>query len=55
MLVDAQVLKMPALSPTMQEGTIVKWYKKEGTLNILVIIPFKSELHTDTFDNFRIS
>jgi len=23
-------VKMPALSPTMQEGTIVKWYKKEG-------------------------
>ena len=24
------VVKMPALSPTMQEGTIVKWCKKEG-------------------------
>ena len=23
-------LKMPSLSPTMTEGTIVKWYKKEG-------------------------
>ena len=23
-------LKMPALSPTMSEGQIVKWYKKEG-------------------------
>lgn len=21
---------MPSLSPTMTEGTIVKWYKKEG-------------------------
>lgn len=23
-------LNMPALSPTMTEGTIVKWHKKEG-------------------------
>jgi len=23
-------IKMPSLSPTMEEGTIVKWYKKEG-------------------------
>jgi pyruvate/2-oxoglutarate dehydrogenase complex dihydrolipoamide acyltransferase (E2) component len=23
-------LKMPALSPTMAEGTIIKWLKKEG-------------------------
>jgi len=23
-------LKMPALSPTMEEGTLAKWYKKEG-------------------------
>ncbi len=23
-------LKMPSLSPTMTEGTIVKWLKKEG-------------------------
>ena len=23
-------VKMPSLSPTMEEGTIVKWYKKEG-------------------------
>lgn len=23
-------LKMPALSPTMSEGTIIKWFKKEG-------------------------
>lgn len=23
-------LKMPKLSPTMEEGTIVKWLKKEG-------------------------
>jgi pyruvate dehydrogenase E2 component (dihydrolipoamide acetyltransferase) len=26
----AQVLQMLALSPTMEEGTIVKWHKKEG-------------------------
>ena len=24
------VVNMPSLSPTMTEGTIVKWYKKEG-------------------------
>merc|ERR1712130_532340 len=24
------VINMPSLSPTMSEGTIVKWYKKEG-------------------------
>ena len=24
------VINMPSLSPTMTEGTIVKWYKKEG-------------------------
>ena len=24
------VINMPSLSPTMAEGTIVKWYKKEG-------------------------
>lgn len=27
---EALQLKMPALSPTMTEGTIVKWHKKEG-------------------------
>lgn len=27
---DHELLKMPALSPTMSEGTIVKWNKKEG-------------------------
>lgn len=25
-----QEIKMPSLSPTMTEGTIVKWLKKEG-------------------------
>lgn len=29
-LPDHDTLKMPALSPTMTEGTIVKWNKKEG-------------------------
>merc|ERR1719312_1273828 len=24
------VINMPSLSPTMSEGTIVKWYKQEG-------------------------
>ncbi|KAI0208341.1 Pyruvate dehydrogenase protein X component [Lamellibrachia satsuma] len=28
--VDAQKILMPALSPTMSEGTIVKWHKTEG-------------------------
>ncbi|XP_063239410.1 pyruvate dehydrogenase protein X component-like isoform X2 [Bacillus rossius redtenbacheri] len=28
--VPGQELKMPSLSPTMSEGTIVKWLKKEG-------------------------
>ena len=23
-------LKMPSLSPTMTEGSIIKWHKKEG-------------------------
>ena len=29
-LPEHEALKMPALSPTMTEGTIVKWLKKEG-------------------------
>ena len=28
--VVGQEVKMPSLSPTMSEGTIVKWLKKEG-------------------------
>lgn len=28
--VAGQEIKMPSLSPTMTEGTIVKWMKKEG-------------------------
>jgi pyruvate dehydrogenase complex dihydrolipoamide acetyltransferase long form len=28
--VKGTVINMPSLSPTMTEGTIVKWYKKEG-------------------------
>lgn len=27
---EGMPLKMPSLSPTMMEGTIVKWLKKEG-------------------------
>lgn len=27
-------VQMPALSPTMEEGNIVKWLKKEGKINI---------------------
>lgn len=29
-LVAGQEIKMPSLSPTMTEGKIVKWLKKEG-------------------------
>lgn len=28
--VPGQEIKMPSLSPTMTEGTIIKWLKKEG-------------------------
>lgn len=28
--VEGTIINMPSLSPTMSEGTIVKWYKKEG-------------------------
>lgn len=28
---------MPALSPSMSEGTIVKWLKQEGTFKFLLI------------------
>ena len=28
--VPGTLVNMPSLSPTMTEGTIVKWYKKEG-------------------------
>lgn len=28
--VPGTVINMPSLSPTMTEGTIVKWWKKEG-------------------------
>jgi len=34
--VDAQKIFMPALSPTMAEGTIVKWHKKEGMFVLLL-------------------
>lgn len=30
LLVEGMEIKMPSLSPTMTEGTIVKWLKKEG-------------------------
>lgn len=29
-LVKGQEVRMPSLSPTMTEGTIIKWHKKEG-------------------------
>jgi len=29
-IADAAQVIMPSLSPTMQRGTIVKWYKQEG-------------------------
>lgn len=31
-LVKGQKINMPSLSPTMTEGNIVKWLKKEGDL-----------------------
>ena len=38
-------LKMPALSPTMEEGTLAKWLKQEGdTIEIGDII---AEIETD--------
>ena len=30
MITDTTPIKMPALSPTMTDGTIVKWLKQEG-------------------------
>ena len=33
---DAAQVFMPSLSPTMQRGTIVKWYKQEGRSAILL-------------------
>ena len=39
--VDATKVLMPSLSPTMQQGTIVKWYKKEGT----IVVTFKIVHH----------
>ena len=34
---DAAQIFMPSLSPTMQHGTIVKWYKQEGELSFLIV------------------
>ena len=30
-------VQMPALSPTMAEGNIVKWLKKEGVVNTVFL------------------
>lgn len=38
-------LKMPALSPTMSEGTIIKWFKQEG--DIIVPGDLIMEIQTD--------
>ena len=46
---NAQKVMMPALSPTMVEGTIVKWLKKEGKMGFicrLVITHFLEYLIT---------
>ena len=40
MLVDAAQVFMPSLSPTMQRGTIVKWYKQEGELSFSQFVCF---------------
>lgn len=31
------VIRMPALSPTMEEGSIVRWGAKEGKLNYIFV------------------
>ena len=40
---------MPALSPTMSEGTIVKWFKQEG--DIIVPGDLIMEIQTDKATN----
>ena len=35
-------IKMPALSPTMEEGTLAKWLVKEGDEVLIVASPRKS-------------
>jgi hypothetical protein len=37
---DASKVLMPSLSPTMQQGTIVKWYKKEGKQHLFLDYQF---------------
>lgn len=37
--VSSVKVQMPALSPTMEEGNIVKWLKKEGTHGEKKLLP----------------
>lgn len=41
---DALQIRMPSLSPTMQEGTIVKWHKKEGNATVILYLFHLCEL-----------
>ena len=38
----AEFYEMPAISPTMEMGTIVSWEKKEGGLNVEMLVHFNS-------------
>lgn len=47
-------VQMPALSPTMEEGNIVKWLKKEGKESTLTE-ELELENLTDTHHTFVLS
>ena len=42
---------MPALSPTMTEGTIVKWHKKEGNYKFNQTLMYKTEVYIRQLKN----
>lgn len=41
----AKIIEMPKLSPTMEEGTLVKWYRAEG--DVVAIDDLLAEVETD--------
>ncbi|MCC7539567.1 MAG: 2-oxo acid dehydrogenase subunit E2 [Deltaproteobacteria bacterium] len=41
----AKIIEMPKLSPTMEEGTLVKWYRTEG--DVVAIDDLLAEVETD--------
>lgn len=51
---------MPSLSPTMQEGTIVKWHKKEGSATVILYsfnlceLGFFIQIHDFTYRNCHL-